>query len=241
MLIRDRRRPRATGVRGDDDGVSVEDLGCRFGARVLYEGVTFSVRRGESMAITGETGSGKSTLLALLSGMMRLRQGEARIEGLALRSASAAQLARMRLSAVGIVHQHGELVPTLTAVENVMVPMLLARQRSWDEARRRAVALCERFGVESLTIPAESLSGGERQRVALARALANEPAVLLADEPTASLDTSTRDLVAQEIFGLAHSGECAVLVVTHDPAVASWAGTTAHLADGGVRVMRGNA
>lgn len=211
--------------------VEVSDLSFGFGKRVLFSGVDLAIRAGESVALSGQTGSGKSTLVSLLTGMVRPTSGVVRVAGLDLGQATGRQLTAFRRSAIGVVHQHGELVGTLNAVENVMIPMLLTRSVGWPEARDRAAGLCRRFEVASLDVPADSLSGGERQRVALARALANSPTVLVADEPTAALDEVTRDAVAEAIYDQAKHG-CAVLVVSHDPAVAHLADTHVTLVDG---------
>lgn len=199
--------------------IRVDSLTFSYRQRHLFQNLTLTVKAGESMAISGSTGSGKSTLLALLTGMARITKGEVNVAGTDIRRASSRQLSTLRLSSVGVVHQQGELIPTLNAIENVMLPMLLQRRRSWHDANMRAYELCEQFDIRSLSTPAETLSGGERQRVALARALANSPTVLLADEPTASLDPTNRDRVADYIYQLTDTGR-AVLVVTHDAQVA---------------------
>lgn len=214
--------------------IKVADLWFRFGRRELLRGVSFSVAAGESVAVTGQTGSGKSTLLAVLTGLVRVTSGVVNVGGVDLRRASRRELTALRRATIGMVHQHGELIPNLNAVENVMLPMMLQPRCSWQTARERAKSLCARFELESLDVPAESLSGGERQRVGLARALANDPVVLLADEPTASLDRATRDAVAEAIRAVARSG-AAVLVVTHDETVAGLADRRLELTDGELR------
>lgn len=212
--------------------VQADNVGHVFGHRRLFSNISFSVGAGQSLAISGTTGCGKSTLLALLTGSLQLREGRLAVAGTSVEQANSRELTTMRLRSVGMVHQSGELIPTLSAVENVMVPMLLTREVDWQEAHDRASELCARFGVESVDLAADSLSGGERQRVALARAMSNQPSVLLADEPTAALDPVMTQAVARQIYGLTHEREAAVIVATHDRDVAAMADSWVVLADG---------
>src|SRR4051812_18747019 len=151
---------------------------------------TFAIERGEWVAIVGPSGSGKSTLMNLLAGIDRASSGAVTVGGVELTHLSEERLARWRGRQVGIVFQFFQLMPTLTALENVVLPMEL--RGLWrGERRRRGLALLERVGVRDLagSLPSQ-LSGGEQQRVAIARALANDPAILLADEPTGNLDSA---------------------------------------------------
>ncbi|MCA1723055.1 MAG: ABC transporter ATP-binding protein [Thermomicrobia bacterium] len=192
---------------------------------------TFSVARGEWAAIVGPSGSGKSTLMNLLAGIDRASAGEVWVNGQELTHLSEERLARWRGQQVGIVFQFFQLMPTLTAIENVVLPMEL-RGRWRGERRRRALTLLERVGVADLadSLPSQ-LSGGEQQRVAIARALANDPAILLADEPTGNLDSATGERIIALLAELA-DGERTLLIVTHDARLAARAPRTIGLADG---------
>ena len=196
----------------------------------LHE-ATFSIARGEWVAIVGPSGSGKSTLMNLLAGIDRASAGEVWVNGQELTHLSEERLARWRGRQVGIVFQFFQLMPTLTAVENVVLPMEL-RGRWRGERRKRAMALLERVGVADLaaSLPSQ-MSGGEQQRVAIARALANDPAILLADEPTGNLDSATGERIITLLADLA-DGERTLLIVTHDARLASRAPRTIGLADG---------
>lgn len=220
----------------DHEGtIVVDQLAHAYGDRVLFSGVTFAVAPGRSAAISGESGSGKSTLLALITGMVRARTGYLRIAGVDVARAGRGQLGKLRRERIGVVHQRGELIGTLSAVENVMIPSLLVDRRNRINAHERARSLLNELEVASPDLPAAELSGGERQRVALARALINHPKVLIADEPTAALDPDTRDAVANLIFSRTAREGCAVLVVTHDSAVATLADDQLVLSGGALR------
>jgi putative ABC transport system ATP-binding protein len=202
------------------------------GARVLgLRGVDLAIERGEFVAIMGPSGSGKSTLLNLLAGLDRPTAGQVWLDGERIDELSETRLARLRRRKVGFVFQFFNLVPTLSAVENVELPLLLVGQRR-RHARRSAGELLSGLGLPEKhdAAPAE-LSGGQQQRVALARALANEPAIVLADEPTGNLDSAT----AREVLGLlrrARDGGQTLLLVTHDASVASAADRVITLRDG---------
>ena len=202
------------------------------GAKVLgLRGVDISIKRGEFVAIMGPSGCGKSTLLNLLAGLDRPTAGEVWLDGERIDGLSEADLARLRRRKVGFVFQFFNLVPTLSAVENVELPLLLVGRRR-RKARRSANELMSDLGLpgKAEAAPAE-LSGGEQQRVALARALANRPDVVLADEPTGNLDSAA----ARDVLGLFHEARSrgqTVLLVTHDASVASAADRVITLRDG---------
>jgi putative ABC transport system ATP-binding protein len=202
------------------------------GAKVLgLRGVDISIERGEFVAIMGPSGCGKSTLLNLLAGLDRPTAGEVWLDGKRIDGLSETDLARLRRRKVGFVFQFFNLVPTLTAVENVELPLLLVG-RGRREARRSAKALMSDLGIpdKAEAAPTE-LSGGQQQRVALARALANRPDVVLADEPTGNLDSAG----ARGVLGLfreARSRGQTLLLVTHDASVASAADRVIMLRDG---------
>ena len=201
-------------------------------AKVLgLRGVDISIERGEFVAIMGPSGCGKSTLLNLLAGLDRPTAGEVWLDGQRIDGLSETDLARLRRRKVGFVFQFFNLVPTLSAVENVELPLLLVGRRR-REARRSANELMSDLGIpeKAEAAPAE-LSGGQQQRVALARALANTPDVVLADEPTGNLDSAA----ARDVLGLfreARSRGQTLLLVTHDASVASAADRVITLRDG---------
>jgi putative ABC transport system ATP-binding protein len=202
------------------------------GAKVLgLRGVNISIERGEFVAIMGPSGCGKSTLLNLLAGLDRPTAGEVWLDGERIDGLSETDLARLRRRKVGFVFQFFNLVPTLSAVENVELPLLLVGRRR-REARRSANELLSDLGIaeKQRAAPAE-LSGGQQQRVALARALANSPDVVLADEPTGNLDSaSARDVLG--LFREARGRGQTLVLVTHDASVASAADRVITLRDG---------
>jgi ABC-type lipoprotein export system ATPase subunit len=186
--------------------------------------LTFEVSRSEFVAITGPSGSGKTTLLMLLGALDTPDSGEIWLDGLPVHTLRGTAAADFRREKVGFVFQLFYLLPTLTALENVMVPLLPYRRQLSFDLRQRATELLERVGLgDRLNHPPARLSGGEQQRVALARALINHPSVLLADEPTGNLDPVTGAevlAVLQEIQQLEHQ---TVVMVTHEPHIASTA------------------
>jgi putative ABC transport system ATP-binding protein len=202
------------------------------GAKVLgLRGVDLSIERGEFVAIMGPSGSGKSTLLNLLAGLDRPTAGEVWFDGESIDELSETELALLRRRKLGFVFQFFNLVPTLSAVENVELPLLLVGRRR-RQARTSAADLLRDLGIPDKhdAAPAE-LSGGQQQRVALARALANEPAIVLADEPTGNLDSAA----ARDVLGLlrrARDRGQTLLLVTHDASVASAADRVITLRDG---------
>ena len=203
----------------------------RAGARAVHalRNVSLTVQEGEFVAIVGPSGSGKSTLLGLIAGLDRPDSGDVWVSNTPVHALSQDALARWRRTHVGIVFQFFQLLPTLTALENVMVPLSLARHPNAEE---RAWALLDAVGVAHRAhhLPAE-LSGGEQQRVAIARALANDPAILLADEPTGNLDTRTGAHILALLARLHAEGRTLVLV-THDDTLAQQAERIVRVHDG---------
>lgn len=201
--------------------VVAEGVSYAVAGRALLDQVDLAVPARESLAITGPSGSGKTTLLMCLAGMLPIAHGRVRIAGTDITALRPAQSAALRLSKVGIVYQFGELIPELSPLENVAVPLLLAgrgRRTAYD----RAADMLAQVGIDrAAETPTPNLSGGERQRVGLARALVTQPAVVLADEPTGSLDSGTAEVVADLLFGLPERHGCALIVVTHNPAIAA--------------------
>jgi putative ABC transport system ATP-binding protein len=196
--------------------------------------VSLDIQPAEFAVIVGQSGSGKSTLLALLAGIDRPTRGEVHVGGTPVHALRERDISAWRGRAVGIVFQFFQLLPTLTAVENVMLPMDFSG--TWPPAERldRAVALLKRLGVgdQANKLPS-TLSGGQQQRVAIARALANAPAVLLADEPTGNLDSATAESMLEVLASLVHDGQT-VVMVTHERDTRRFATRTITLADGRV-------
>jgi putative ABC transport system ATP-binding protein len=195
--------------------------------------VTLEIRPGELVAVTGRSGSGKSTLLNLAGGLDRPTTGSVTVDGVDLASHSVTQLAELRRRRIGIVFQHGNLLPTLSAVENIALPLELdgvspkqAKQAAIDALEAvEGAAFAERFPDE--------LSGGEQQRVAIARGLIGDRGLLLADEPTGALDEVTGERMLTLLRAACDRG-AAALLVTHDPAQAAWADRVVRLRDGSV-------
>ena len=200
----------------------------------LVSDVTLAVGRGEFVAVTGPSGSGKSSLLYLLGLLDRPSEGRILLEGRDTAGLDGKALAALRLARIGFVFQFHFLLPEFSALDNVLVPMRRLGRLPLAEARRRALALLEALGMREAAgkLP-EQLSGGMRQRAAIARALANDPALLLADEPTGNLDTRNAAAVFDIFAGLAAEGRT-VIVVTHDLALAGRARRRVHLVDGRV-------
>lgn len=198
---------------------------------VLHE-VSFALGAGESLAIVGPSGSGKTTLLGLCAGLDRPSGGDVTLGGVSIGGLGEDARARVRNEQVGFVFQNFQLIPTLTALENVLVPLEL-RGVSGKEAAARA--LLERVGLGARTghYPIQ-LSGGEQQRVALARAFINAPKILFCDEPTGNLDGATAAMVTELIFGLNHERGTTLVLVTHDLELAKLCGRVLRLKDGRV-------
>jgi putative ABC transport system ATP-binding protein len=202
------------------------------GGRPALDRIDIEISPGEAVAIMGPSGSGKSTLLNLIAGLDRPTSGAVTVAGTRIDQAGETGAARFRRNQVGIIFQFFNLLDDLTVVDNVVLPAQLAGMRR-AEARTRAEELLRMLGLASHqnAYPAR-LSGGERQRVAIARALVNRPALLLADEPTGALDTTTGDEIGALLAGLHRSGLTLVLV-THNPELATrYASRTIELVDG---------
>jgi putative ABC transport system ATP-binding protein len=176
--------------------------------------VSFVIETGSTCAIVGPSGSGKTTLIAICAGLERPSEGEVSFDGIALERASEEELARLRNQSIGFIFQNFQLLPSLTAVENVMVP---AEIRGENHARSRASDLLQQVGLDSrLNHYPIQLSGGEQQRVAIARAFMNRPKILFADEPTGNLDAETAGEIIKLIFDLNATLGTTLLLVTHD-------------------------
>jgi putative ABC transport system ATP-binding protein len=204
------------------------------GAFVALRDVDLEIAAGELLAVVGRSGSGKTTLIHLLTGIDRASRGRVVVAGEDLSGAAESALARWRGRSVGIVFQFFQLLPTLTIAENVIFPMELARRYPARERRARALRLLESVGIRDQAdkLPA-ALSGGQQQRAAIARALANDPPLVVADEPTGNLDAQTSDDVWALFTKLREAGKT-VVVVSHDRDVARWATRRIELEDGRV-------
>ncbi|HXG80843.1 MAG TPA: ABC transporter ATP-binding protein [Sphingomicrobium sp.] len=196
----------------------------------ILKGVSLRLEPGESVAVLGPSGSGKSSLMAVIAGLERADGGEVRLAGQDIGGMGEDQLARLRGRSLGIILQAFHLLPTMTALENVSVPLELAGA---DDPRSRAAFELEQVGLgHRMTHYPAQLSGGEQQRVAIARATAPRPQLLLADEPTGNLDSKTGAAIIDLLFERAGQAGAGLLVITHDPAVAARAGRTIHMSDG---------
>ncbi|MDO5054844.1 MAG: lipoprotein-releasing ABC transporter ATP-binding protein LolD [Pasteurella oralis] len=186
----------------------------------VLKGVSFAMEAGELVAIVGSSGSGKSTLLHTLGGLDQPSSGEVFIKGQSLQRANANQLAQLRNQYLGFVYQFHHLMADFTALENVMMPMLIGQQNK-TEAKDRAEKMLSEVGLaHRISHRPSALSGGERQRVAIARSLVNNPALVLADEPTGNLDRKTTESIFDLIQQLNHEQNIAFLLVTHDLSLA---------------------
>jgi putative ABC transport system ATP-binding protein len=204
-------------------------------------GVDLTVRKGEIVGIIGPSGSGKTTLLNMVGGLDRPSHGKVLIDNVDLSTFNDDQLSDYRLHKVGFIFQFYNLIPTMTALENVEVPMNLAKMPK-GEREQRALELLKMVGLDSRTghLPAE-LSGGEQQRVAVARALANNPSVVLGDEPTGDLDSKSAEALMDLLVSLRKGRKTAFILVTHDPLVVGECDRVYSIRDGKVVRTQGKA
>jgi putative ABC transport system ATP-binding protein len=215
------------------DVVKVYQMGRK--ELVALKGVTLDINAGEFVSIVGPSGSGKSTILNMITGITKPTSGRVWVGGVAIDRLSENELAMWRRDNVGIVFQFFQLLPTLTALENVVVPLdLMGKIKGSKEKREWALECLARVGLESHAhhLPSE-LSGGEQQRVAVARALANDPPILLADEPTGNLDSGAGEAVVQLLADLHRQGKT-VILITHDRSLAGRSERIVQVLDGGV-------
>ncbi|XVU20736.1 ABC transporter ATP-binding protein [Actinoplanes sp. CA-054009] len=211
-----------------------------FGDTPALRGADFAADAGEIVAIMGPSGSGKSTLLHCLAGILVPGEGQILVDGERLDTMSEAARSALRRDRFGFVFQFGQLVPELTAVENVALPLLLSGIRR-GPATQRAEQWLSRLGLEGLGgRRSGELSGGQAQRVALARALVAEPRVIFADEPTGSLDSLTGEQVMDLLIGTAREQGTTVVIVTHDARVAAYADREVMVRDGRVTTPVGS-
>ena len=223
--------------------LKVEDVSKTFqvkaGEVTAVDSVSFTANKGEVTTIVGPSGSGKTTLLYVIGSLEKPESGEITVSGQDILDPGT-NLVRYRRENVGFVFQFFNLIPALTALENVMLPMDLAGVPP-EQQRKRASELLDRMEVGGRLLKARpnKMSGGENQRVAIARALANDPDVLLADEPTGNLDTATGQMVIDILTGLARENGNCVLIVTHDESIIGVSGRAFHMTDGRLSEIRG--
>jgi len=202
------------------------------GPLTALKGIDLQIAQGEFLVITGKSGSGKTTLVNMLTGLDRMTSGEIWVNGVALHRLRPDQAAKWRGQTVGVVFQSFELLSSLSVLRNVILPMDFAHRYSLREQQQRAMNLLEQVDIaEHAGKLPTALSGGQQQRVAIARAMANDPAILVADEPTGSLDSLTARAVVDLFASLARQGRT-VILVTHDKDIAGRGTRTVTLADG---------
>lgn len=212
--------------------LELRDITKSFPQQRVLEGISLTVGDGESVAIMGPSGSGKSTLLHCMSGVLVPDQGEVLFDDRDVAAMSDAERSRLRLEHFGFIFQDGQLLPELTATENVALPQIM-RGVLRSQAHNDAVDMLTRLGLGAYVdrYPGQ-LSGGQGQRVAIARALAGPPSVVFADEPTAALDQATGHEVMQQIVAVCQKFGVTLVVVTHDPKIADWCSRRVEIRDG---------
>jgi len=198
------------------------------------DNVSMSIERGELVLLMGPSGSGKTTLLTLISGLIKPTSGSVRIDGIEISDKNQKELARLRLEKIGFIFQHFNLLSALTAVENVMIPLIIKGIDS-REAKRKAERILEDFGLKNrMHHKPEDLSGGEQQRIAIARAVISDPELIIADEPTANLDSKKGREVMDLIRSMVDRGKAAI-IASHDPRVEDFADRIIRMEDGKLR------
>ncbi|MBQ9667884.1 MAG: ABC transporter ATP-binding protein [Prevotella sp.] len=212
--------------------ITIENITKSFGSLQVLKGIDLHIDRGEVVSIVGPSGAGKTTLLQIIGTLDRPDAGRVCVDSVDTTTLSQRQLSDFRNLHLGFVFQFHQLLPEFTAIENIMIPAYIAG-RSGREARQRAEELLRFMGLSDRAAhkPAE-LSGGEKQRVAVARALVNNPAVILADEPSGSLDTKNKQELHQLFFDLRNQFGQTFVIVTHDEQLATLTDRTIHMRDG---------
>lgn len=212
--------------------IQLHDIHKSFGSLQVLKGIDLSINQGEIVSIVGPSGAGKTTLLQIIGTLDRADSGRVLFDGVDVSLYNEKQLSAFRNEHIGFVFQFHQLLPEFSAVENVMMPALI-KGDSMADARRRAMEMLDFLGLTDRAThkPAE-LSGGEKQRVAVARALVNRPQVILADEPSGSLDTQNREELHRLFFDLRRDLGQTFIIVTHDESLATTTDRTIHLRDG---------
>ena len=212
--------------------IRLTDIHKRFGELEVLKGISLEVKRGELISIVGASGAGKTTLLQIMATLSRPDAGRVEIDGCELSTLGDSALSRFRNANVGIVFQFHHLLPEFTALENICIPGLIAG-RPRQEVEQRALELLARVGLtERASHKPAQLSGGEQQRVAIARALINNPAIVLADEPSGNLDSRNRDEIHRLFFDLRDELGQTMVIVTHDEQLAASTDRCIRLSDG---------
>jgi putative ABC transport system ATP-binding protein len=219
-----------------ETAIQVDGVKKHYGALEVLRGVSFSVLAGSFSAIIGKSGSGKSTLLGVVSGLEKADAGRVVVQGHDLSSLDEAGMADLRRRAIGIVFQSFNLIPSLSALENTLLPTFFDKTTPVAARHRRAVGLLAQVGLgDRMHHRPSELSGGEQQRVAMARALVNEPSILLADEPTGNLDVETGAAILELLLDMSRAHATTLVVVTHDPDIAAKADTIIEMKDGRIQ------
>lgn len=221
---------------GDDQLIDLKDVTKTYqtaaGEFAALEDISLQVKEGEFLAVVGKSGSGKSTLINMVTGIDKPSSGQVLVGETAVHSLSEGKTAEWRGRNVGVIFQFFQLLPTLTVAENVMLPMDFCDMYPMKERRPRALELLDQVGVaEHADKLPSAMSGGQQQRVAVARALANDPPIVVADEPTGNLDTSTAEKIYRLFKDLVDRGKT-ILLVSHDPDLAKWVTRIVTLVDG---------
>ena len=212
--------------------IEIKGITKSFGSLQVLKGIDLNIEKGEVVSIVGPSGAGKTTLLQIIGTLDKADSGEITINGVDINSLSKARLSDFRNKQIGFVFQFHQLLPEFTALENIMIPAFIAGV-SKSDAKRRAEELLQFMGLSDRALhKPNELSGGEKQRVAVARALVNNPAVILADEPSGSLDSKNKEELHQLFFKLRDEFGQTFVIVTHDEHLAAITDRTIHMEDG---------
>ena len=212
--------------------IDIKGITKSFGPLQVLKGIDLHINKGEVVSIVGPSGAGKTTLLQIIGTLDKPDAGEVWVDGINVNGLSAKKLSDFRNRHLGFVFQFHQLLPEFTAIENIMIPAFIAGQKT-SEAKKRAEELLSFMGLEGRAKhKPNELSGGEKQRVAVARALINNPAVILADEPSGSLDSKNKQELHQLFFDLRDKFGQTFVIVTHDESLAATTDRTIHLKDG---------
>ena len=212
--------------------IQLHDIHKSFGSLQVLKGIDLTINQGEIVSIVGPSGAGKTTLLQIIGTLDRADSGRVLLDGVDVSLYNEKQLSAFRNEHIGFVFQFHQLLPEFSAVENVMMPALI-KGDSMADARRRAMEMLDFLGLtDRASHKPSELSGGEKQRVAVARALVNRPQVILADEPSGSLDTQNREELHRLFFDLRRDLGQTFIIVTHDESLATTTDRTIHLRDG---------